>query len=238
VHRVFRDELMDQPDLDPRLLEDDLRRLATLNRWFGGQQVLRKRVSPLLDSWRSPAPLRVLDIGTGAGDLCAVLLRQARRRRVPVRLLSLDSHPQTQAIARRALTRRFPETQFVQGDARALPLRDRSVDLAVCTLALHHFTNEDAVTVLREMRRVSRRWAVVSDLVRSPLALASVWFITRFTRNPLTRHDGPVSVRRAFTEPELRDLCWEGGWQPLRAWREPWFRQTAQWTAAEEDPAA
>jgi len=216
---------MDQPDLDPGLLAEDLHNLEILNRFFGGRQAVLRRVSPLLETRPSMEPLAVLDIGSGAGDLCRVLVEACRRRSRPVRLWSLDVHPQVQEYAR-LQSAGYPEIRFLRADGTRVPLRDDSVDLALCTLALHHFAEEDAVAVLAEMARVTRRWAVVSDLCRSPHAYAGVWLATRFMPNPMTRHDGPVSVRRAFTLAELAELARRAGWTAPELHRDAWFRMS------------
>jgi ubiquinone/menaquinone biosynthesis C-methylase UbiE len=218
---------MDRPDLDPVLLADDLRALETLNRLFGGRGAVLRRLRPLLRACPPGQPLTILDAGSGAGDLCRVIVRECRARRLPLRLISLDAHPQIQEYARGRMGNDYPEIRFLRGDARRIPLRDGATDLAVCTLALHHFEEEDAAAVLAELRRVTRRWAVVSDLVRSRTAYAAVWLVTRLTANPMTRHDGPVSVQRAFTPEELRGLAARAGWTGLRLHREPWFRMSA-----------
>jgi ubiquinone/menaquinone biosynthesis C-methylase UbiE len=224
--RRNREEMLDQAGLDPALLAEDLRNLETLNRLFGGRDVVRRRLRRLLEVLPPAAPVSVLDIGSGAGDLCGVIVEECRRRGHLLRLYSLDAHPQIQAYARERWGQEYPEVRFMQGDARGLPLRDRSIDLAICTLALHHFTEPDAVRVLAEMNRVSRRWAVVSDLRRSSPAYAAVWLATRFMANPMTRHDGPVSVQRAYTEEELRDVAARGGWISPEFYPEPWFRMS------------
>lgn len=217
---------MDGADLDPQLLSDDLLNLEALNRFFGGRDVIRRRVAPLLSQLRPGRSVRVLDLGSGSGDLCRVLVDECRSRGRPVQVLSLDAHPQIQNFARERCRAGYPEIRFIRGDARQVPLRERSVDLALCTLALHHFREPDARAVLAEMHRVTRRWAVVSDLCRSRLAYAGVWTATRLTANPMTRFDGPVSVQRAFTAPELVALSGEAGWTAPRFFREPWFRMT------------
>lgn len=226
MQRHFTPEAMDGADLDPQLLASDLLNLEALNRFFGGRDVIRRRVVPLVAQMDPARPATVLDLGSGSGDLCRVLVDQCRSLERKVQVLSLDAHPQVQAFARERCGASYPEIRFVQGDARRIPLPDGSVDLALCTLALHHFTEEDAPAVLAEMRRVTRGYAVVSDLCRSRTAYAGVWLATRFTRNPMTRFDGPVSVKRAFTGPELLTLAEEAGWTSPTLYREPWFRMT------------
>lgn len=225
MQRQNRPEAMDGADLDPALLADDLRNLAHLNRFFGGRSVVRRHLSAVLAQLRPGEPLRVLDIGSGAGDLCRVVVQRCRAVKRPVVLWSLDFHPQVQAFARTELAA-YPEVRLIRGDAREMPLRTGAVDLALCTLALHHFADEDAVRVLSEMRRVSRRWCVVSDLRRGQAARAGVWLATRLTRNPMTRQDGPQSVERAFTPAELETIARAAGWGSPRVRVEPWFRMS------------
>ncbi|MBM3460368.1 MAG: methyltransferase domain-containing protein [Armatimonadetes bacterium] len=225
MQRNFQPELMDEPEVDPDLLADDLENLIRLNQLFGGRRVIRRRLEPLLRVWPRGELLTVLDIGSGAGDLCRAVVEVCRRHGTPTRVWALDCHARTQAFAVRS-SGAYPEIRFLRGDARCLPVRDGAVDLTLCTLALHHFADADAVEVLAEMRRVTRRWAVVSDLCRSRPGYAAVWAATRFCRNPLTRHDGPVSVQRAFTRPELLHLSRQAGWDGARWYGELWFRMS------------
>jgi SAM-dependent methyltransferase len=226
MERHFTAEAMDGADLDPHLLAGDLLNLEALNRFFGGRDVIRRRVMPLVSRLATGGAVTVLDLGSGSGDLCRVLVDECRKDGRAVQLLSLDAHPQIQAFARERCGNTYPEIRFVRGDARRLPLADASVDLVLCTLALHHFTEPDARAVLSEMRRVARQYAVVSDLCRSRTAYAGVWAATRLTANPMTRMDGPVSVRRAFTRPELLELAAAAGWTNPTLYREPWFRMS------------
>jgi ubiquinone/menaquinone biosynthesis C-methylase UbiE len=224
MQRRYREERMDGRDLDRRLLAGDLHNLELLNRLFGGRAIVRKHLECFLNE-RGGERLRILDVGSGAGDLCREVVHVCRDHAVPVTLYSLDSHPQIQAYARERLGN-FPEIHFIRSDGRRLPARDGAFDITLCTLALHHFTEEDAVVVLSEMRRVTRGVAVASDLCRTRVALVAVWLATRFTLNPMTRFDGPVSVERAFTGPELKELARRAGWAEARLEREPWFRMS------------
>src|SRR5439155_16742204 len=128
-------------------------------------------------------------------------------RRAGVWIAALDVHPVTLAYARRHADG-GASMQFVRGDALALPFRSQSFDVALCSLALHHFGEADAVQLLSEMKRVARAAVVVTDLRRSWVAWASIWLLTRLVwRNRIVRHDGPVSVRRAYTPAELTALA-------------------------------
>jgi len=117
---------------------------------------------------------------------------------------------------------------FLRADALALPVRDGGVEVAFSTLTLHHLSREEATRLLGVMERVARVGFFALDLARSRLAYAGVWLVTRLlSRNRMTRHDGPLSVRRAFTGPELAALAARAGIEGLSISRPRLFRLMA-----------
>ena len=87
-------------------------------------------------------------------------------------------------------------------------------DIVLCTLALHHFSDEDAVRVLRCCRESSRDFVLVSDLRSGFLATVGVYLLTALIfREPMTRHDARLSAERAFSFSEMRKLAVRAGWQ-------------------------
>jgi ubiquinone/menaquinone biosynthesis C-methylase UbiE len=108
--------------------------------------------------------------------------------------------------------RAYPEIVFLRGDALSLPIRPGSVDLTISAMTLHHLEPEAGVRYLAEMDATARVGMIVNDLVRSHIAHAVVWLITRFiTRSAISRHDGPLSVRRSYTPHEVSGLCEQAG---------------------------
>ena len=82
---------------------------------------------------------------------------------------------------------------------------------------LHHFSEEGIIALLKTWSGLARKAILVSDLVRDPLAYYGIRLITRlFTRNQMTRFDGPLSVRRALTLKEWRELFRESAVGPFR----------------------
>ena len=87
-------------------------------------------------------------------------------------------------------------------------------DITLCTLALHHFSNEDAARILHKCREASKGFVLVSDLRRSFSLVAGVYVLTTLIfREPMTRYDARLSVARAFSFSEMRDLARKAGWQ-------------------------
>lgn len=138
--------------------------------------------------------------------------------------IALDRHAQIVEIARRRCAT-YPSIHVVRGDALNLPLADRAVDVAGLSLTLHHFDGDDQVRALRELARTARCGVVVNELERSwPSYLgARLLASTVWRRNRLTRHDGPVSVLRAFAPAELLALARDAGLREARVRRfSPW----------------
>jgi ubiquinone/menaquinone biosynthesis C-methylase UbiE len=210
---------MDDPVDSLTELEGNLRDIEFANAVFGG-------IAPVVRAIRRTGARSVLDVGCGSADIPLAVARDGERRGAPVAVTALDRSEQMLAIARRR-TGGHRALTFVTGDGVALPFADGAFDVVTCNLALHHFEPDVAPRLLREMRRVARIMPLVCDLARSPLAYAAALAWSRlFTRNRLSRHDGPLSVRRAYTPREALALAREAGWRMPVARREPFFRMT------------
>jgi ubiquinone/menaquinone biosynthesis C-methylase UbiE len=202
--------------------------VARLNALFGGRRLTVRVVARLAAGLPRDRPLVVVDVGTGSADVPRAIVRWARRAGRPVRGRALDCDRDTLAVARRHLAG-YPEITPVAADARALPVRAGGADVAVCALALHHLEPDEAAAALGEMAAAARA-GVVNDLARSRHGTALVWLVTRvLATSPLSRHDGPLSVRRAYTPAEAGRLCARAGLRP-RVRRHPLLlRYTATW---------
>jgi SAM-dependent methyltransferase len=202
-------EQMDRPQPVTPALEADLRNLISLNRFFGSHRLVRQ----FLSRWFSPGrSYRVLDMATGAGDLPRVMVDWARARDIALRIDAVDANPATLEIARRE-SRDYPEIEFLSSNVLTYESRE-SYDLVCCSLALHHFSENDAVALLGRCRALSHRFVLVADLERSFFTLMGVHALTTlFYREPMTRADAVTSARRAFSFHELRAMAEAANWK-------------------------
>lgn len=219
--------MMDRDGNDPIELEQDLQNLEIINRWFGG----RPAVISMLRQFVEALHLRevtVIDLCTGYGDHPRAMTEWASQQSppIPIRIMAVDKQWDTLVSARRATPADRP-IFFVQADARHLPFRDAAADISLCSLALHHFSEDDAALILTEARRVAARGVGCMDLMRGRLAYAAVWLLTAMIlRARMTRHDARVSVLRAFSKDEFQDIANRAGWQKVWYNKLPWFRQS------------
>jgi ubiquinone/menaquinone biosynthesis C-methylase UbiE len=204
-------EYLDHPTLDRFELHRNLREMAMLNRLPGGSGSSRRAIESLLDGAERAV---VVDVGTGAGDLPALLARHRGARRLQV--LACDIRPEVLEYSARRLAR-VPDVELLQADARQLPFADESAEVVHGSLLIHHFDPPDAVRVLGEMRRVARRGVVVNDLRRGRVAFAlSAATVLGLALGRYTRHDGVLSARRAYTLEELDELAASAGLRRVR----------------------
>jgi len=210
-------ELLDGLLDDPVPLAANLRDLRRLNRLTGGAALSVRAVRTLI-----PGGGTVLDVGTGGADIPALLLSDARRRNVRLEVTATDARPEILAAARvvdPALAT-MPGLVLAVADGRALPWPDGAFDVAHSSMVIHHLDPGDAVVLLGELHRVAGRGIVVNDLDRSWLSWLGAWLLARtIARSTYTRHDAPMSVRRAYTRDEMADLIREADATPVASFR-------------------
>jgi ubiquinone/menaquinone biosynthesis C-methylase UbiE len=226
-------ELLDGPALDPAELDANLRDIRRVNRLLGGTATVLHHLPELLDGIPADQTVSILDLATGSADIPIALTTWAVRHGRRLQITASDSSEEILSIAREQIDGRS-EIALAKYDARAVPLPDKSVDIVLCSLSLHHFPPDEAVRVLREMRRLARVGFILNDLRRSRLGYIAAWLAARVTtHNRLTRNDAPLSVRRAYTPEELTALLREAGVPDAAVSTHPWFRMAAVARTAE-----
>jgi ubiquinone/menaquinone biosynthesis C-methylase UbiE len=207
----------------PADLAATLADLDRLNAWFGGHALSLARVRRAAAATPRAHTLRVVDVGGGDGAFARCVARWARRHRRHVRVVVVDADETTARLAAAACAP-YPEITVLRADARALPMTTGAADVVHAGLTLHHLEPDGAVIALREMRRVCRGRLVVNDLARTLFALGLVWLVTRvLPMHWMSRHDGPLSVRRAYAPAELGHLFGAAGVTRATVTRYPWL---------------
>ena len=195
----------------PPELAASLADIERLNSWFGGYALSLRAIRRLAADVPRDRPLRVIDVGGGTAAFAVRIARWARRTGRTVRVIVVDRDPTTLRLAHAAVAA-YPEIVLVGGDAAALPCRKRAADIVTSALTLHHLEPVQAAAGLREMTAAARIAVVVNDLLRRRLSLGLVWLATRLLGcHPISRHDGPLSVRRSYSRDELTALAEKAG---------------------------
>lgn len=210
------DELLEDPLEDTGLVAGALDDLARINRLAGGIALSRSAlVSVATHGYgllRRPArPVRLLDVGTGGADIPAALIAWARAHGLELSVEAVDASGSIIELARTA-HREEPDLHLEVADGRSLPYPDDAFDIGHASLMAHHLDPDELARFLAELGRVSAVAVIINDLDRARRWLAIAYLITRlFTRNRITRYDGPLSVRRAYSPTELSAIASRAG---------------------------
>lgn len=226
MKRSYEKEMMDFTGNSPALLADDLRNLRMLNRYLSGS----RSVMLVLQRALGREPLKhisVLDVGTGSADIPAAVVAWAKRRSIAAKIVGMEAASITARIATNQ-TKRLADIRIVQTDAGAPPFSLGSFDFVVASQFLHHFSEATIIELLKQWAKLARRGIVISDLVRHPVAYHGIRLLTKLTtRNVMTLTDALLSVQRAFTFHEWRELLRQADIGPVEMFSVFPFRMAA-----------
>src|SRR5215475_4516722 len=196
-------EMMDRPQRVSPELERDLERIRQLNRWFGSYRL----ISTFMRRWIRPgARMRVVDLATGSGDIPRLVVDFGRNIGAQIGIDAVDRQSATLEVAR-SLSTGYPEISYREANILEWD-GAQGYDVVLCSLVLHHFSDEDAVSVLRRCCELSKRFVLVSDLRRGFFLQTGVYLLTALIfREPMTRFDARLSAQRAFSVSEMRALA-------------------------------
>jgi SAM-dependent methyltransferase len=216
--RRRRPELMDGPGLDAAEHARALSGLGRINRFSRSAAMYWPEVRRLAAA-QPGRPLRVLDIASGGGDVPIAIARRAVRSGVNIAIEGCDkSAAAVQFAGEQAAARALP-VRFFTLDALSDEVPS-GFDAIISSLFLHHLDEREAVGLLERMAGAAGKLIMINDLLRGPIEYALAWAGCRLlTRSRVVRHDGPVSVRAAFTMAEMRDLASRAGLEGVKLTR-------------------
>ncbi len=144
---------------------------------------------------------RILEIGCGS----ALTFQYIRKKLPDCSLLGLDFSPAALRIARS----RNPGTKFICGDARRLPLKDGTYDFTYSLGLIEHFSRKDALRIISEHARVTRKGGYVMIVVPAKYSVINLARIIAGKRWPWGFED-------PFSKSGLMRLMEEAGLRGIR----------------------
>lgn len=205
-------EIMDDPDCDPQRLAATYHRFGTVNRLVSGWgSVYRQTLRPFLQSLGRPA--RVLDLGSGGGDLLQRLSRLAERDGIDAEWVGAEPDPRALHAAAR---RRTDRIRFVPGDSGDLRAAGDRFDAVISNHVLHHLTAPELQRFANDSLALSTGPVLHADIERGRLAYALYAAgITPLRRGTFLYVDGLRSIRRSYRADELAEAL-DDGWRVTR----------------------
>jgi phospholipid N-methyltransferase len=204
MHRTVEPELLDVlPPSDPRT-QTSRRDLRRVNAFMGNARTMADALRYALGS---QTPRTIVELGAGDGQF---MLRVSKRLCRHWKNVSVNLVDRLQLLA--------PETveAFARAGWRAENLTsdafdwlrarsDKSVDVIVANLFLHHFSAEELREMLKLCAGRSRLFVAVEPR-RALVPLTFSKLLWAIGCNSVTRHDAAASVRAGFVGKELSQL--------------------------------
>ena len=211
--RSDRAELMDDAGTDYGTFRACLVDLAVVNRVTLAHRPTLAFLAAIAKRglWPRDRVLRIVDLGSGYGDALRAIDRWAARRGLPFEGIGVDLNPWS-ARAAAEVTPSGRPLRWVTADAL---IGDAPADIMVSSLFTHHLPDHAVVQLMRRMEtQASLAW-FINDLHRHPLPHGAFTFLSRVMRwHRFVRHDGPVSILRAFTPADWATLVVHAGLDP------------------------
>ena len=204
-YRTQEAEIMDDFSLQGEELREALDQIARINQLLGGNKVTLEGIKKVLPSNKTET-ITIADIGCGNGDILRMLSDFAQKNKLDFKLIGIDANDFTINYAKK-LSVAYPNIDYQCVDIFSEDFKTLKFDIIVCTLTLHHFTNEQILNIITTFRDNAKTGIIINDLHRSKLAyrlFELICFI--FKLNRMSRQDGLISILRGFKKNELEEF--------------------------------
>jgi 2-polyprenyl-3-methyl-5-hydroxy-6-metoxy-1,4-benzoquinol methylase len=207
--RSTEPEIMDDLQYAGSMMDQTLKELEVINRWLGGNDVTLGALSRIVEG-KSSRALEIADLGCGRGDMLRHIQRWATRRNVQASLTGIDANPYIINAARKNLS--DMSVNLLPINILSNEFEAQRYDIVIGTLFYHHFTDAELISFFSKLRGQCRIGFIINDIHRHPLAYYAIKLLTKlFSRSEMVRYDAPLSVLRAFTRRELKNILTQAG---------------------------
>ena len=204
-YRTDEPEIMDDFNMEGLILQNALDKIASINQLLGGNSVTLEGVTQLLKEYPKQQKITIIDIGCGNGDMLRYLANYAKKNDLIFDLIGIDANNFTINHAKN-LSLNYSNISYSCEDIFHENFKSKKFDIALCTLTLHHFKDEEIINLMQLFYDNSSIGIVVNDLHRSKLAyrlFQGLCFVFRL--NYMSRQDGLISILRGFKKVELQN---------------------------------
>ncbi|TPG31641.1 methyltransferase domain-containing protein [Flavobacterium pectinovorum] len=205
-HRTLETEIMDDFSLQGEELQEALDKIASINQLLGGNKLTLHGIKTLLQKSDSTETIVIADIGCGNGDMLRMLAKFGQKNKLNFKLIGIDANAFTINYAK-SRSVEYPNIEYVCVDIFSEDFITIKYDIVLCTLTLHHFTNEEILNIITIFNNNAEVGIIINDLHRSKIAYRLFKMIgIIFNLNRMSREDGLVSILRGFKKNELENF--------------------------------
>ncbi len=203
--RANTKELLDDEQVPFAAIQQNMKELNIINTYLGGHSITIKGVQKILQTYTAGQPVTICEIGCGGGDNLMAIAKWCLKNKIEARFVGIDIKPACISFAKKQCGKLHAE--WIVADYAQADLTQNKPDIIFSSLFCHHFNEDELVPMLRWMQQNAAKGFFINDLQRHPLAYHSIKLLTKlFSKSYLVKNDAPLSVARAFTKREWKQL--------------------------------
>lgn len=184
--------------MEGEILRDALDKIAKINRLLGGNRLTLQGVKTLIAAIPNSETITIADVGCGNGDMLRALAEYANENNLNFKLIGIDANKFTITHAEK-LSEKYNTISYRCEDIFDKAFEELKYDIVLCTLTLHHFKEEEIISLMTLFYKQSAKGIVINDLHRSIVSyrlFQGLCFVFRL--NSMSREDGLTSILRGF----------------------------------------
>ena len=205
-YRTDEPEIMDDFAMEGEELRNALDKIAKINQLLGGNQLTLQGVQSLLKDIPKATEVTIVDVGCGNGDMLRTLAEYGKQNGYHFKLIGIDANSFTISHAQQ-LSKEYENISYRCKDIFDPDFETLHYDIVLCTVTLHHFKDEEIVTLMQLFYKNASIGMVINDLERSALAyrlFQALCFVFRLSE--MSKKDGLISILRGFKKEELEQF--------------------------------
>lgn len=205
-------EILDDLNVQGEAVSQNLKELDLINTVLGGNFISTAALKTVLKSQPDKKKWKVADLGCGSGHLMIEMNKILQRNHCQGAFTGFDANPFIVRYAQQHCNP-DPDIRIICSNVLtdALP---EIYDIVHASLFLHHFTEDELITLLKKLKEHTSTAIVINDLHRHPLAYYSIKFLTGiFSKSYLVQHDAALSVAKGFKKAEWKNILQRAGYK-------------------------
>lgn len=202
-NRTAQEELMDDFAMEGEILQNALDKIASINQLLGGNTLTLQGVKRLMEGVDLSQKITIVDVGCGNGDMLRTLAIYGEENNLSFQFIGIDANNFTINHAKN-LSLHYPNICYRCENIFTDSFRKLKYDIVLCTLTLHHFTDDEIMELMTNFNEKASIGIVVNDLHRSIISYRLFQLLcVVFRLNRMSRQDGSVSILRGFKKQDL-----------------------------------
>ncbi|MDB5258117.1 MAG: SAM-dependent methyltransferase [Chitinophagaceae bacterium] len=204
-------EILDDLEVQGEAVSQNLKELDIINTLLGGNTISVAALKTVVKLHPGKKHWKIADLGCGSGHLMLEMNKVLQQQTCTAEFTGFDANP---FIVKYAQTHcaHDPSIRILCHNVLTDPFPE-IYDIVHASLFLHHFTADELVLLLAQLKKQTSTAIVINDLHRHPLAYYSIkWLTGLFSKSYLVKNDAALSVAKGFKKAEWTSLLERAGY--------------------------